>query len=141
MKRSEWILFIVFGVLLSICMGRGDFSNVLAETGEVYHTARSAVTQVAHKVFTEQTTDYELVAGVSDRQIVVDAVIVSANTGPTTVFFNDAGDGTTGYGPYRCPAGGTVMDRGIALKLDSGSSLYVSSGQASSDVCVEYHYK
>ena len=99
---------------------------------------------VATKQFTALTSNHELLAdtGLSSGQsYVVNSVIFSAATA-TYLYFNDSAVtgtlGPIGYGYYRVPAGGTIIDRDILLQLATCSGLYATVGEAS-ELVVEYY--
>jgi len=141
MNKRTNVLFVVFCVLGIFVMIRGD---VKAEQGMKYVGSLEASTTPITHSFLTPTSNYELIAGVSGKQIVVDAIIM-ASTWDVAMHFNDSNSvSDIGYGPYRTNSGqSTIIDRGISLRFATGASLYGTTygRSGSADVCIEYHLK
>lgn len=112
-----------------------------AETGRQYHGIQSYATTIITKTLSSAASNYELLkdTGIGgSNSYVIDSIIFSASTA-TWLYLNDsATNGDVGYGYYRAPTGGTVIDRDMTLKLETAAGLYISTGEAG-EICVEYH--
>ena len=134
-KRISFGLAVI--ILLLVCS-----MLTFAETGRKYVDGVALQTTIITKTLSEAQSNYELLkdTDLAGRRYVIDSIIFSAATA-TWLYANDSKtNADVGYGYYRVPNNGTVIDRDMMLKLDAACGLYITTGGAG-EICLEYHFE
>lgn len=136
MFKCKWIIGGIVLTVLAVClmgmqarkdywnqMHRQSYTNAIA----IYSTGVAGL------------TDYVLISDLtlrSGKSLIIDSVVFSS-ANANSLFFSDVGSADVGYGYYRVPANGTIIDRDIVLKLTAGAALYATTADVA-EICVQY---